>query len=128
MRQALGALLLCTAFAASAAPRRVAVLVGANRAAVGRLELRYSHSDARSMADALVQVGGFLPDDVHVLLDPEPDTVFFVLDRELALLKAHGGETLLLFYYSGHADGQALYPAGRPLPFRDLRRRLEDPE
>ena len=107
--------------------RRIAVLIGANSAAAGRPGLRYAHSDARGLAEALIQVGGFLADDVHVLLDPEPDAVFFTLDRELATLRAAGGESLLLFYYSGHADGQALYPAGRPLPFRELRRRLEDP-
>ena len=121
------ALLVVAASAARGAePRRVAVLVGANRGAGGRPDLRYAHSDARSLGDTLVQVGGFEPGDVHVLLDPEPDAVLFTLDRELAVLRGVTGESLLLFYYSGHADAQALYPAGRALSYQQLRVRLED--
>ncbi len=39
---------------------------------------------------------------------------------------AASGESLLLFYYSGHADAGALYPAGKPLPFGSLRARLDN--
>ena len=124
----LAALLAGAAALSAPAPvHRVAVLVGANRAAAGTAELRYAHADSRSLADTLVQVGSFAPEDVHVLLDPEPSVVLFILDRELEALRAKGGESLLLFYYSGHADGGALYPAGQPLPLRELRSRLENP-
>ena len=34
---------------------------------------------------------------------------------------------MLVFYYSGHADDVALYPAGRMLAMADLKPRLEDP-
>jgi hypothetical protein len=34
-------------------------------------------------------------------------------------------ESLLYFYYSGHADEQALYPAGRPVPLDKLRGMLD---
>ena len=60
-----------------------------------------------------------------MLKDPSPETVLATLDRELATLRADGGDSLLLFYYSGHADGAALYPAGQPLLFAALRTRLE---
>ena len=124
----IGAFLLVAATAAPPAPpepHRVAVVVGANRGAPGRADLRYSYRDAQSVADALAQVGRFAPADIHVLHDPDPAVVIATLDRELHDLHAVGGESLLLFYYSGHADGTALYPAGRPLPFADLRSRLE---
>lgn len=111
--------------AASAAPHRVAIVVGANRGALGRSDLRYSYRDAQNVADTLTQVGEFKPADVHVLHDPSPDVVLKTLDSELESLRASGGDSLLVFYYSGHADGGALYPAGQPLLFSALRERLE---
>jgi len=123
--KALSISLLLAATAASAAPRRIAVVVGANQGALGRSDLRYSYRDAQDVADALVQVGEFAPQDVHVLQDPAPETVLATLDHELARLRTLHGESMLLFYYSGHADGGALYPAGKALSFADLRTRLE---
>ena len=123
----LSLLLLLIGLGASAGePRRVAVIVGANRGALGRDSLRYSYRDAQDVANVLVQTGQFAPADVHVLDDPEPDEVIALLDRQLALLAATTGESLLLFYYSGHADAGALYPAGKPLPFGSLRARLDN--
>lgn len=110
---------------ASALQRR-AVVVGANAAAPGRRALRYAHNDARNVARALQQVAGFASDEVELLLDPDPAQVLRVLDRELAVLAEAPTESLLLFYYSGHADERALYPHGRALSFADLRRRLDD--
>ena len=107
-----------------AAARRVAVVVGANEAAPGRTRLRYAHEDARSVADALVQVGQFAAADVLLLLDPKPAAVRFALDAQLARLDG-AQESLLLFYYSGHADQQALYPRGEALPLADLKERLQ---
>jgi hypothetical protein len=123
----LGALVLLVGTVASAAePRRVAVIVGANRGALGRDSLRYSYRDAQQMADVLVQVGQFAPADVHVLQDPEPDDVVALLDQQLSALAATSGESMLLFYYSGHADTGALYPGGKALPFGSLRARLDN--
>lgn len=107
--------------------RRVAVLVGANHAAAGRLALRYAHRDADKMARALSQVGGFAPADVIVLREPEPTEILAALDRELGRLRARPGESLLFFYFSGHADHEAVYSRGQPLLLRALRDRLDDP-
>lgn len=108
------------------APRRIAVVVGANEAPADRTTLRYAHDDARAMAGTLVDVAGFAPDDVHVLLDPEPSALLSRLDASLATLDGRE-EALLFFYYSGHSDTQALYPGGRALRLDELKRRLEDP-
>jgi len=124
--KSLAVALLVTSAAASAASQRIAVVVGANRGALGRPDLRYSYRDAQDVAETLIQVGEFKPADVHVLHDPSPQVILATLDRELGTLRAAGGESLLVFYYSGHADGAALYPAGQPLPFSDLRARLEN--
>ena len=124
-------LLLGATVAAGAAPqpsvRRVAVIVGANKAAAGRARLRFSYDDARSMTSVLEQLGQFRPGDVVTLEDPDPEAVLAALDAKLAGLPASADETLLLFYYSGHADEQALYPNGKPLPYAELRRRLDGP-
>lgn len=121
------AMFLVSLPAAAGGLRRAAVIVGANHGVLGRASLRYSYSDADEMAAVLVQAGEFDPADVHVLKDPQPQTVLGELDRELQQLQKAGGESLLLFYYSGHADASSLYPDGKPLPFSELRERLDNP-
>ncbi len=122
-------LLLSLASAAPVAPgteaRRIAILVGANQAPAGRAQLRFSYHDAKEMADVLIQAGQFAPEDVHILEDPEPAAVLAALDGALATLHDDPNPTLLLFYYSGHADDGALYPHGEPLPVSSLKERLE---
>ena len=117
MKSVITALLFLLAVASPAAAetkvRRMALLVGANQAAPGRTPLRFSHDDARRMAETLREVGSFAPGDITVLTDPEPEKVLATLD---ALAASGGGaESLLLFYYSGHADDRALYPNGKAL-------------
>lgn len=106
---------------------RVAVVVGANRAPAGRVPLRYAHEDARRVSDVLSSVAGFAARDVEVLLDPTPAQILASLDRELEAARHRVGETLLFFYYSGHADERSIYPGGEPLAFADLKPRLDDP-
>lgn len=115
------------ALAAEPSVRRVAVLVGANQSPPGRPQLQFSYRDAQSMADVLVAAGQFASNDVHVLLDPTPANVLSTLDEQLAVLGQSSEETLLVFYYSGHADDSALYPNGQSLPLQSLKERLENP-
>jgi hypothetical protein len=122
-------LLLCGPLAGVALAteiQRVAIVVGANQAPPGRAPLRYAHEDAKGVADVLISVAGFAAADVLVLLDPEPDALLAALDKELAAAGARGGDTLLFFYYSGHADERAIFPKGQTLPFAALKSRLED--
>lgn len=107
-------------------PPRRAVLVGSNSAIEGRTPLRFAHRDARSLADVLTTSGGFAQKDVVVLLDPTPDEVLAALDQARVVLAGQREEGLLVFYYSGHADQRALYPAGKELPLEQLRTRLSD--
>ncbi len=113
------------AVAQATAPHRYAVVVGANKASPGRRDLRYAHNDAQEIADTLIRAAGYGYDNVTVLLDPDPNQVLAALDTFLAREKP-GTEALLFFYYSGHADTEALYPNGRPLFLRALRQRLDD--
>ncbi len=101
--------------------RRIAVVVGANEPAPGRQALRYAHADAKRIADVLERVGRFAKSDIHVLLEPRPGEVLAALDRAANDLRSTGTDSLLLFYYSGHSDGQQLFPHGEPLALSDLR-------
>jgi len=119
-------LLLAPEDALAAGPaRRLAIVVGANQPAPGREPLRYSHADASMIAGTLVQVGHFAQPDVRVLLEPRPDDVLAALDTASRTLQATPGDSLLVFYYSGHSDGQHLYPHGERLALATLRDRLE---
>ncbi|MFY0564210.1 caspase family protein [Archangium lansingense] len=130
----MNALLALTLVALSAAPldtgstrvKRLAVVVGANRAAPGRTPLRYAHRDAHNLASVLVEAGQFSREDIVVLEDPEPSRVLAALDSRLERLGKEGREGMLLFYYSGHSDERARYPNGQPLELKELRTRLED--
>jgi hypothetical protein len=133
MNRLLLSLLIVVASLASATPhafatpepatRRIAVLVGANAAPAGRRELRYALDDTRRMADTLLRVGHFAPSDVHMLLEPSAQALFELLDQLAARVDA-SSDTLLVFYYSGHSDGQALYPKAETVRLADLRERL----
>ncbi len=106
---------------------RLAVVVGANAAPTGRARLRYAHRDAQAVADVLVQTGGFLPENVRLLKEPQPAQVIDALENALAQAgKVKSSQALLLFYYSGHADPEALYPSGQKLAVSDLRVRMQD--
>ena len=107
------------------APHRYAVVIGANKASPGRRDLRYAHNDAQEVADTLIRVAGYAYDNVTVLLDPDPQQVLAALDAYLAR-EPSGTDALMLFYYSGHADAEALYPNGRPLSLGALKKRLDD--
>lgn len=106
------------------APRRIAVIVGANEPAPGRQALRYSHADAQMLGETLVQVGRFAKPDVHVLLEPRPSEVLGALDAASRELAAAPADSLLLFYYSGHSDGQQVFPHGEKLALTALREKL----
>lgn len=112
-----------TALAAPPGMRRIAVLVGANDAPPGRQALHYAHDDAAELADVLERVGAFAPADVHVLLDPHPADLLAAIDA--AGQVAAGGDVMFVFYYSGHSDGQALFPHGEAVAVADVRSRIE---
>jgi len=126
MRRLLAFAIALVLSAPAYAATRAAVVVGANAAVPGRSALRYAHRDASSIASTLVEVADFPADGVDLLLEARPEEILAALDRRLAQLRLAPGETMLIFYFSGHADGDALYSGGAPLPLRDLKERLSD--
>jgi hypothetical protein len=108
--------------ASAAAPgRSVAVLVGANAPAPGRDALRFALGDAKLMADTLARTGRFAKDDIVTLLEPKPRQLVAELERIAAAPSEPDGPGLFVFYYSGHSDGQQLFPGGEALALTELR-------
>ena len=108
--------------ARAAAPGRpFAVLVGANAPAPGREPLRYALGDATLMADTLARTGRFAKEDIVTLLEPSPREILARLEDAARTAEAPGGAGLFVFYYSGHSDGQQVFPRGEALALSELR-------
>jgi len=101
--------------------RSVAVLVGANAPAPGREPLRFALGDAKLMADTLAQTGRFAKDDIVTLLEPNPRQLLAALERVANAAAEPGAPGLFVFYYSGHSDGQQVFPGGEALALTELR-------
>ncbi|MDD5305715.1 MAG: caspase family protein [Deltaproteobacteria bacterium] len=109
----------------TASGRRFAVVVGNNLGLPRSEPLRYAERDAERMADLLVEIGGVARENMTLLLGEGPDAVRSALDDMAARINAAGGDAVLVFYYSGHADSGWLRLGGRGLALEELKRRLE---
>jgi hypothetical protein len=127
---AAAALLLVTgaASAARAEIRRIAILVGSNQGDASHAALRFAEQDAQKLSAALGELGGLEPSDLILLRAPRLAEVRGALDSATGrIARWHAGQrgqAILLFYYSGHSDGQVLELGREALPFAELRRRL----
>jgi tetratricopeptide (TPR) repeat protein len=118
--------LLLLALPAPAA-ERFALLVGANAGWADDRPLRYAELDAERLRDVLVELGGFPSERVVLLKDPDSATLRAQLARLSEQVKALGDtESLVVFYYSGHADPQHLHLRGPPLSHGELFEALRD--
>ncbi len=105
--------------------QRFAVLVGANTGWEQDLTLRHAVRDAHKLKAVLEQMGGFAPEDIFLLEEPTTEALREVLDRVAARTAGVSGESLFLFYYSGHADQTHLHLRGRPLGLKELSQRIQ---
>jgi len=109
------------------AVERFALLIGANAGWANDRPLRFAEADAERMQEVLVELGGFAPDRVWLLRDPDTAAVRAHLERlagELRALKSR--DQLVVFYYSGHADERHLHLRGVPLSQSELYEALRD--
>ena len=106
---------------AAAPARPIAVLVGANAAPPGREPLHYALGDATLMADTLARTGRFAKSDIVTLLEPSPGEILEQLEHVAQAAGEPGEAGLFVFYYSGHSDGQQLFPHGEGLALSELR-------
>ena len=128
-----GLLLLSLAMAslpgtARAESRRLAIVVGNNAGLAEMTPLRYAESDAGKMARVLIELGDVGADDVMLLQGRR------VADLERALADARERvtqfkrspetRTVLIFYFSGHSDGEAIELGNEKLPYGRLKSML----
>ncbi len=130
-------LLLATLLVAAAWPSpaaavedevRFALLVSHDDGGPGTAQLLFSERDADRLADVLIQLGGVSPGRIVQLRAPTASAFRRALARlggDVARAKAAGSHVSLLFYYSGHADPDALRLGRETVPFDALRADLE---
>lgn len=90
-----------------AADHRFAIVVGNNIGMSHETQLRYAEDDARSMRDVLRELGEFSDARTRVLLGADANTLRSAIEAtRLDVERSHssGHDTMLLVYFSGHAD------------------------
>jgi hypothetical protein len=111
-----------------AGTRRIAVIVGNNAGNVGRVPLRYAELDAAKLGQVLGELGNVAPADLFVLQGKRIavlDETFAVVKQQIdTFRKQPENRVVLLFYFSGHSDGEALELGPDRLTFSGLRRSL----
>ncbi len=120
--------LLLVGLPAAAESRRLAIVVGNNAGGPAMPPLRYAESDAGKMARVLIELGDVGMDDVMLLQGRK------VADLERAIMDARERvgmfkrspetRTVLIFYFSGHSDGEAIEMGQEKLPYGRLKSML----
>lgn len=113
---------------AQSKPKAYAILVGNNAGGLGQSNLRYAEDDAARISEVLTELGGYELQPSSLLLSPSPmalwsrfETVHAALERD----RQAGIESMLFFYYSGHARSSAIDLGPQQVALTDLRKRIE---
>ena len=104
---------------------RYSLLVGTNDGGADRVPLRFAHTDALTLGEVLVDVGGVAPERQRMLLDPDAAALASAFEALSAELAADPARTEVVFYYSGHSDEEGLLLGEERFGYRDLRAALE---
>jgi hypothetical protein len=109
--------------------RRLAVLIGNNAGSGARPPLAYAETDAQKMAHVLVELGGVGAGDIELLRGQGLERVRTGLHRVSARVRqlqaSATDRVVLVFYFSGHSDGQALEIGRERLSFAEVRRWMQ---
>jgi len=112
------------AITALAETHKFALVLGNNQGYETQAKLRYAERDARKFYRVLTELGGFLPDDTLLLLNADAARVRQALrqiEKRLSEYKQKSGDkTLLVIFYSGHAEGQSFELGSSSLAFSEL--------
>jgi uncharacterized caspase-like protein/opacity protein-like surface antigen len=102
-------------------------VVGSNAGGPGQGALRFAEDDAKRMSDVLVQLGHYHAEDVKLLLHPKSDEVLAAISdvtKAAQVNSQRGEQSMVVFYYSGHARSNALTLGGQEVALADLREKL----
>lgn len=109
------------AWSSPARAQRLAVILGNNSGQRDETPLVYAEDDAVRMGDALVAVGGFDAGDVNLLRGSDASAARrSILGMNERLRQMSTADSMLVVYYSGHSDAQALHLGDSELPFQEL--------
>ena len=112
---------VCALAAPAHAVTRYALVIGNDSGDADEPRLRYAEQDADRFAATLVGLGGFAAGDVVVLRGGDAEAARAALialnDR---IRTAGAADTMLVVYYSGHADAEALHLGATNLPLTQL--------
>ena len=125
---AAAAALLLSGAAEAAEPVGYALLVGSNQPGPGQQPLQHAVTDAARMQAVLTELGGYADGHVVMLADPSAAALDGALDALEERLRAHADrdeDTVVVFYYSGHARASGLNLGAEEVPLAGLRERLE---
>jgi hypothetical protein len=101
---------------------RFAVLVGHNKGQADEANLRYAEADAEKMRDVLLDLGGFRHENVVLMQGADAVAVrqtIVALNERIRTLSGTA-QIVLLVYYSGHADSEALHLGATRFSNREL--------
>lgn len=104
--------------------RRFAMAFGANDGGQGRVQLRYSITDAQSVLKILTEMGGVHQEDAFLLANPGKKALFDQMDRLTALVagaRANHRRVEVIFYYSGHSDEKHILLGEERIPYGEFR-------
>jgi hypothetical protein len=102
---------------------RFALIIGNDQGAPHEQALRYAEADAERVYAVLRDVGGFAPANMALLKGEDADTVrssLITFNDRIRQRAARPGQSLLLVYYSGHADAHSIHLRGTSLLFDEL--------
>jgi hypothetical protein len=114
------AALLLAGRAAAAEPARFALLVGSNVGDPHEPLLHHAEDDATRVAQTVRTLGDFPTDHVLLMTGATAGELREALIGLNARLREERGAVLVVFY-SGHADAEALHLAGTHLPMSELK-------
>lgn len=112
--------LVTTATSARAAVNRYALVIGNDAVDRDEVLLRYAEHDADRMAAILTDLGGFSAANVTVLHGGDAEAARAALITINDRIRTTTGESMLVVYYSGHADADALHMGTTMFPIPQL--------
>ncbi len=116
-------LALAASLTARAGVARHALLVGHNEGSSAERPLYFAEEDARRMARTLMSAAGTDPSRTTILTGPGRNELLHALAdlREAVEADAvRGDDTLVLFFYSGHADATGMHLGRQTVSWEEL--------
>jgi hypothetical protein len=103
-----------------AGAQRFAVVIGSNAGHSHERGLEFAERDASRMADVLTSVGDVRPDHLILVQGGTARTARQALIATNERIRSEPSGALLVVYYSGHSDAEALHLGDTRLPLAEL--------